>query len=174
METKRKYFGTDGIRGVASVPPLDPETLVRLGKAVAQVFLNVHKKRRILIGKDTRLSGYMIESSLAAGITAMGADLMLVGPIPTPGVAYLTKSMRADAGIMISASHNPFEDNGIKFFSKTGHKLPDAVEDEIAAIVAAPIDYTHAPTGSTLGRVIEERDKAQLYINHIVNSASYR
>ena len=113
MANGRKYFGTDGIRGVAGSSPLDPETLVRLGKAVAHVFMKDQKKHRILVGKDTRLSGYMIESSLAAGITAMGADLMLCGPIPTPGVAYLTKSMRADAGIMISASHNPFEDNGI-------------------------------------------------------------
>mgnify|MGYP003353376373 FL=1 len=93
MATERKHFGTDGIRGVAGVSPLDPETLVRLGKAVAQVFMKSEKKRRILIGKDTRLSGYMIESSLAAGITAMGADLMLSGPIPTPGVAYLAKKI---------------------------------------------------------------------------------
>src|SRR5690606_6117015 len=110
MNKKRKYFGTDGIRGVASISPLDPETLVRLGKAIAKVFLKGQGKHRILIGKDTRLSGYMIETSLAAGITSMGANVFLVGPIPTPGVAYLTKSMRADAGIMISASHNPFED----------------------------------------------------------------
>jgi len=128
---ERKYFGTDGIRGVATVPPLDPETLVRIGKGIATVFLNKKGKHRILIGKDTRLSGYMIETSLAAGITSMGADVLLVGPLPTPGVAYLTKSMRADAGIMISASHNPFEDNGIKIFGADGFKLPDELEYEL-------------------------------------------
>jgi phosphoglucosamine mutase len=112
MASSRKYFGTDGIRGVASVSPLDPYTMVQLGKSIAHHFLGRRGRHRILIGKDTRLSGYMIETSLAAGITSMGADVMLVGPLPTPGVAYLTRSMRADAGIVISASHNPFEDNG--------------------------------------------------------------
>jgi phosphoglucosamine mutase len=137
MTQARRYFGTDGIRGVAGTPPLDPETLVRLGKAVASIFMrdNGHKRVRILIGKDTRLSGYMIESSLAAGITAMGADLMLCGPLPTPGVAYLTKSMRADAGIVISASHNPFEDNGIKIFGADGYKLPDELEEQVEALL---------------------------------------
>ncbi len=135
MANGRKYFGTDGIRGVAGSSPLDPETLVRLGKAVAKVFMKDQRKHRILIGKDTRLSGYMIESSLAAGITAMGADLMLCGPVPTPGVAYLTKSMRADAGIMISASHNPFEDNGIKIFGSDGFKLADELELEIEQLL---------------------------------------
>ncbi len=137
MIQARKYFGTDGIRGVAGTPPLDPETLVRLGKAVASIFMrdNGHRRVRILIGKDTRLSGYMIESSLAAGITAMGADLMLCGPIPTPGVAYLTKSMRADAGIVISASHNPYEDNGIKIFGSDGYKLPDELEAQVEALL---------------------------------------
>lgn len=135
MANGRKYFGTDGIRGVAGSAPLDPESLVRLGKAVAKVFMKDQRKHRILIGKDTRLSGYMIESSLAAGITAMGADLMLCGPVPTPGVAYLTKSMRADAGIMISASHNPFEDNGIKIFGSDGFKLADELEAEIEQLL---------------------------------------
>ena len=131
----RKYFGTDGIRGVASVPPLDPESLVRLGKAIAKIFLKRKGKHQILIAKDTRLSGYMIETALAAGITASGADVLLVGPIPTPGAAYLTKSMRADAGIMISASHNPFEDNGIKIFGSDGYKLADDLELEIEALL---------------------------------------
>jgi len=138
MVGERQYFGTDGIRGVAGTSPLDPETLVRLGKAVASIFMQAHpgKRARVLVGKDTRLSGYMIESSLAAGITAMGADLMLCGPVPTPGVAYLTKSMRADAGIVISASHNPFEDNGIKIFGADGFKLPDALEERVEALLA--------------------------------------
>ena len=131
----RKYFGTDGIRGTASVAPLDPESLVRLGRAIAKVFLRRKGKHQILIAKDTRLSGYMIETALAAGITASGADVLLVGPIPTPGAAYLSKSMRADAGIMISASHNPFEDNGIKIFGADGFKLPDDIELEIEALL---------------------------------------
>lgn len=137
MENGRKYFGTDGIRGVAGRAPLDPETMVRLGKAVAKIFMDASpgKRARVLIGKDTRLSGYMIESSLAAGITAMGADLMLCGPVPTPGVAYLTKSMRADAGIVISASHNPFDDNGIKIFGSDGFKLPDQLEERVEALL---------------------------------------
>lgn len=137
MANERKYFGTDGIRGVAGRAPLDPETMVRLGKAVAKIFTesNPGKRARVLIGKDTRLSGYMIESSLAAGITAMGADLMLCGPVPTPGVAYLTKSMRADAGIVISASHNSFEDNGIKIFGADGFKLPDHLEERVEELL---------------------------------------
>jgi phosphoglucosamine mutase len=128
---ERKFFGTDGIRGVAGASPLDPETLVRLGKAIATVFLRKKGKHRILIGKDTRLSGYMIETALCSGITSMGADVLLCGPLPTPGVAYLTRSMRADAGVVISASHNPFEDNGIKIFGADGFKLPDEVELEL-------------------------------------------
>jgi len=128
---ERSLFGTDGIRGIASEPPLDPHTLVRLGKSIAKIFLGKKGKHRILIGKDTRLSGYMIETALATGITSMGADVLLVGPIPTPGVAYLTRSMRADAGIMISASHNPYEDNGIKLFARDGFKLADEKELEI-------------------------------------------
>ncbi|MCB9030453.1 MAG: phosphoglucosamine mutase [Deltaproteobacteria bacterium] len=127
----KKYFGTDGIRGVANENILVPEKLVKIGKAIANVFLKEDRKHRILIGKDTRLSGYMIETSLASGITAMGVDVLLTGPIPTPAVAYLTKSMRADAGIMISASHNSYEDNGIKIFAADGFKLPDERELEI-------------------------------------------
>jgi len=137
MTQKRKFFGTDGIRGVANTPPLDPETCVLLGKAVAKVFLARKGKHRILIGKDTRLSGYMIETSIAAGITSMGADVMLVGPVPTPGVSYLTKSMRADAGIMISASHNSFEDNGIKIFGNDGLKLQDDIEIQIEELLGS-------------------------------------
>ncbi len=135
MNVHRKYFGTDGMRGVANVAPLDPETLVRLGKAIAKVLLKQSGRHRVLIGKDTRLSGYMIETALAAGITSAGADVLLVGPIPTPGVSYLTRSMRAQAGIMISASHNPYEDNGIKIFGGDGFKLADDMEAEIEAML---------------------------------------
>ena len=131
----RKYFGTDGIRGKAGEFPLDPETMVRLGRAIAYIFKGDGKKHKILIAKDTRLSGYMIESALAAGITAQGVNVQLCGPIPTPAAAYLTKSMRADAGIMISASHNPYEDNGIKIFAADGNKLPDEKEKEIEKLL---------------------------------------
>lgn len=140
MKEERRYFGTDGIRGTAGLSPLDPETLVRIGKAIAQIFTKSaeqrKRKHKILIAKDTRLSGYMIETALASGITSMGVDVLLVGPIPTPGAAYLTKSMRADAGVMISASHNPFEDNGIKIFGGDGFKLPDELELEIETLLA--------------------------------------
>jgi phosphoglucosamine mutase len=163
MSKTRKYFGTDGIRGVASIPPLDPETMVRLGKAIATVFLKKRGKHRILIGKDTRLSGYMIETSLAAGITSMGADVLLVGPIPTPGVAYLTKSMRADAGIMISASHNAFEDNGIKIFGADGYKLPDEMELEIENLVEPGILDGKAAEPGSIGKAARIDDAIGRY-----------
>ena len=163
MANGRKYFGTDGIRGVAGVSPLDPETLVRLGKAVAKVFLKDQRKHRILIGKDTRLSGYMIESSLAAGITAMGADLMLCGPVPTPGVAYLTRSMRADAGIMISASHNPFEDNGIKIFGSDGYKLADELEAEIEHLLEPGILDNKTIDSTQIGKATRINDAVGRY-----------
>lgn len=163
MANGRKYFGTDGIRGVAGVSPLDPETLVRLGKAVAKVFMKDQRKHRILVGKDTRLSGYMIESSLAAGITAMGADLMLCGPVPTPGVAYLTKSMRADAGIMISASHNPFEDNGIKIFGSDGFKLPDELEGEIEQLLEPGVLDGKVVDASQIGKATRINDAIGRY-----------
>ncbi len=159
----RKFFGTDGIRGVAGSSPLDPETLVRLGKAVAKVFMKDQKKHRILIGKDTRLSGYMIESSLAAGITAMGADLMLVGPVPTPGVAYLTRSMRADAGIVISASHNPFEDNGIKIFGADGFKLPDELEAEVEQLLQPGVLDGKVADSSQIGKATRINDAVGRY-----------
>lgn len=163
-QRSRKYFGTDGIRGVASVPPLDPETLVRLGKAIARVFLRTKgKKHRVLIGKDTRLSGYMIETSLAAGLTSMGADVQLVGPLPTPGVAYLTKSMRADAGIMISASHNPFEDNGIKIFGADGFKLADEIELELESLIEPGILDGVNATPSNIGKAARIDDAVGRY-----------
>ncbi len=136
-ETHRKLFGTDGVRGVANVEPITPETALKLGRALAYVYRNPNgRHRRILIGKDTRLSGYMLETALASGICSMGADVWLVGPLPTPAIAFLTHSMRADAGVVISASHNPFEDNGIKFFSCDGFKLDDETEQRIEALVA--------------------------------------
>lgn len=162
-KSERKYFGTDGIRGIASRAPLDPESLVRLGKAIATVFLKKSGKHRILIGKDTRLSGYMIETSLAAGITCMGADVQLVGPLPTPGVAYLTKSMRADAGIVISASHNPFEDNGIKIFSTDGFKLPDELEYELEQLMEPGVLDGKCAEPSEIGKAARIDDAVGRY-----------
>ncbi len=131
----RKLFGTDGVRGIANIYPITADIALKLGKAAALVLANGKKKPIILIGKDTRLSGYMVEYALTSGITSMGADVLLVGPMPTPAIAHLTKSFAADAGIMISASHNPAEHNGIKFFDKNGFKLPDDVEEKIEQLV---------------------------------------
>lgn len=127
----RKLFGTDGIRGLANRFPITPEVALKLGKAAAEVFKTDKQQHLILIGKDTRRSGYMLENALTAGICSMGVDVLLVGPMPTPAIAHLTKSFAADAGIMISASHNPAADNGIKFFSREGAKLPDETEEQI-------------------------------------------
>ena len=132
----RQLFGTDGVRGVANIEPMTSETALRLGRAVAYVFRRTAGRRhKIIIGKDTRISGYMLETAMASGICSMGVDVLLVGPLPTPGIAFLTRSLRADAGAVISASHNPFQDNGIKFFSSQGFKLPDDVELEIERLV---------------------------------------
>ena len=165
-----RLFGTDGVRGVANAE-LTPEIAFKLGRAAAEYFGRETAAPKIIIGRDTRLSGTMLESALAAGICSAGGNAHLLGVISTPAVSFLTSVMDANAGVVISASHNPFEDNGIKFFSKTGHKLPDAVEDEIEAIVASPVDYEKTPTGSSVGQVIVESDMAELYIQHIVNSA---
>src|SRR5260221_1320909 len=141
----RTYFGTDGIRGRVGEHPITPDFVLKLGYAAGKVLSRAdiappHRDRpAVLIGKDTRISGYMLESALEAGLSAAGVDTLLVGPMPTPGVAFLTKALRLSAGVMISASHNPFEDNGIKFFSGDGMKLPDAVESEIEALLEAPL-----------------------------------
>ncbi|HSD28501.1 MAG TPA: phosphoglucosamine mutase, partial [Vicinamibacteria bacterium] len=134
--SRRSLFGTDGIRGVANVDPMTPELALSLGRAVTFVAgRGKSHAPRVLIGKDTRLSGYMLETAIAAGVTSMGGRVLLCGPVPTPAVAYLTVSMRADAGVVISASHNPYDDNGIKVFAGDGFKLPDAVEEEIEALI---------------------------------------
>ena len=136
MNTRRKLFGTDGVRGIANEEPITSETALKLGRALAYVFRGSSgRHRKILIGKDTRLSGYMLETAIASGICSMGVDVWLVGPVPTPGIAFLTRSMRADAGVVISASHNPFQDNGIKFFSREGFKLDDGLEAKIEDLV---------------------------------------
>src|SRR5205823_2249220 len=128
-------FGTDGIRGVANEPPMTPEIAFKVGCAIAHVARKKGRAAKVLVGKDTRLSGYMLETALASGFCAMGGRVLLCGPIPTPAVAYLTVSMRADAGVVISASHNPFQDNGIKIFGSDGFKLPDDQEAAIEALM---------------------------------------
>ncbi|HSL91886.1 MAG TPA: hypothetical protein VK863_04485 [Candidatus Limnocylindrales bacterium] len=132
---QRKMFGTDGVRGVANTDPMTVENALALGQAVAHLFRSGGGRHKVVIGKDTRLSGYMFETALSAGICAMGGDVLLVGPLPTPGIAFLTHSMRADAGVVISASHNPYQDNGIKFFGSDGFKLPDELEERIEMIL---------------------------------------
>ena len=165
-----RLFGTDGVRGVANVQ-LTPELAFKLGYAAAKYFGREVASPKIIIGRDTRRSGPMLECALAAGICAAGGNAHLLGVMPTPAVSFLTSEVNANAGVVISASHNPFEDNGIKFFSKTGHKLPDAVEDEIADIVATPIDYSNAVSGSSVGTVVYEYGLAEKYIKHILGTA---
>ncbi|MDO4179513.1 MAG: phosphoglucosamine mutase [Phascolarctobacterium sp.] len=165
-----RLFGTDGVRGIANAE-LTPELAFKLGFAAATYFGREVRGPKIIIGRDTRRSGQMLESALAAGICAAGGNAHLLGVMPTPAVSYLTSEIKANAGVVISASHNPFEDNGIKFFSQTGHKLPDSVEDEIEAIVEAPIDYTQTPTGSRVGKIVYENGLAEKYIKHITSTA---
>lgn len=168
-----RLFGTDGVRGVAN-QELTPELAYRLGRAAAIYFGREVPQPKIIIGRDTRLSGTMLESALAAGICSAGGNAHLLGVIPTPAVSFLTGKLGANAGVVISASHNPFEDNGIKFFSHTGFKLPDMVEDEIANIVGMPVDFEANPIGSSVGRVIQESGMSELYIKHIVECADVR
>jgi len=148
----RKLFGTDGIRGVANVEPMTGELAMQLGRAIAHIFKEVKGRHRIVVGKDTRLSGYMLETALASGICSMGADVMLVGPLPTPGIAFITTSMRANAGVVISASHNPYYDNGIKIFSRDGFKLPDEMEHQIEELIFSNHLHSLRPTASEVGK----------------------
>lgn len=164
---KRKLFGTDGVRGVANVEPLTPETVVRLGKAIAQAFKNGPGRHKILIGKDTRLSGYMLEQALASGICSMGVDVLLVGPLSTPGIAFLTAGMRADAGVILSASHNSFEDNGIKIFTPQGFKLADEVESRIEDLVFSSELDKMAPTAAGVGKAFRIDDARGRYIQFL-------
>jgi len=145
MSNQKRIFGTDGVRGRANIEPVTAETALKLGRAAAHVFKNRNGqarnrvRHRIVIGKDTRLSGYMLENAISSGVLSMGVDVIFIGPLPTPGVAYVTRSMRADAGIVITASHNPYEDNGIKFFDSTGGKLSDELEERIEAELDQPV-----------------------------------
>ena len=165
-----RLFGTDGVRGVANVE-LTPELAFKLGRAAATYFGRETTTPKIIIGRDTRLSGTMLEAALAAGICSAGGNAHLLGVMPTPAVSFLTPEVKANAGVVISASHNPFEDNGIKFFSKTGHKLPDAVEDEIAELVSLPVECSKNPRGSSVGQVIVEEGLDKLYIDHVIAAA---
>jgi phosphoglucosamine mutase len=166
MSSQRQLFGTDGIRGRANAEPMTPELTLRLGRAIALVARRGKTRPpRIVIGKDTRLSGYMLETALAAGICAMGGRVLLSGPIPTPAVANLTQSMRADAGVVISASHNPFADNGIKIFGPDGFKLPDSEEAQIEQVMAADDDLMKSGhTGARIGRAERIADAQGRYI----------
>ena len=165
-----RLFGTAGVRGVANVE-LTPELAFKLGRAAATYFGRETTTPKIIIGRDTRLSGTMLEAALAAGICSAGGNAHLLGVMPTPAVSFLTPEVKANAGVVISASHNPFEDNGIKFFSKTGHKLPDAVEDEIAELVSLPVECSKNPRGSSVGQVIVEEGLDKLYIDHVIAAA---
>jgi phosphoglucosamine mutase len=163
--TERRLFGTDGIRGQANVYPMTPEVAVNLGRAVTLVARRgKNRPPRIVIGKDTRLSGYMLETALAAGVCAMGGRVMLSGPIPTPAVANLTQSMRADAGLVISASHNPYQDNGIKIFGPDGFKLPDEEEIAIEKLLVDPKQLNGNYTGARVGRAERVDDATGRYI----------
>jgi phosphoglucosamine mutase len=160
----RKVFGTDGIRGVANVYPMTTEVAMQLGRAIAYVCRSGPRRHRVLIGKDTRVSGYMLETALASGICSMGVDVLLVGPLPTPGIAQLTHSMRADAGVVISASHNPFQDNGIKLFGPEGFKLPDEEEANIEKLMTgSDIDHLR-PTAHKVGKAYRIDDAVGRYI----------
>ncbi len=165
-----KLFGTDGVRGVANVHPMTGEMAMQIGRATAYLFKNRGGRHRIVIGKDTRMSGYMLETALASGICSMGVDVLLVGPMPTPAVAFITRSMRADAGVMISASHNPFYDNGIKIFSHDGFKLPDEMEEKIEALISSNSIDSLRPTAREVGKAFRIDDARGRYIVYLKNT----
>ncbi len=167
---ERKLFGTDGVRGVANVYPMTAELAMQLGRALAHVIRRGPHRHRVVIGKDTRLSGYMLEQSLAAGICSMGVDVVLVGPLPTPGISFITRSQRADAGAVISASHNPYQDNGIKFFSRAGFKLPDETEVELEGLIFNnAIDHLR-PTATKIGKAFRLEDAGGRYVEYLKNA----
>ena len=160
-----RYFGTDGIRGRANRPPITPDVAMKVGMAAGLVFRNGDHRHRVVIGKDTRLSSYMIENALTAGFLSVGVDVMLTGPVPTPGIAMLTRSMRCDLGVMISASHNPYDDNGIKLFGPDGAKLTDAAEAEIEALIDADLGSRLAAPAE-LGRAKRVESVTDRYIEY--------
>ncbi len=162
-----KLFGTDGIRGTINRSPMTPEDVLRVGMAAARALRKEHGRNTVIIGKDTRLSGYMIESALTSGMCSMGMNVTLTGPIPTPGIAFLTRALRLDAGVVISASHNTFEDNGIKFFSSDGFKLPDEIEERIEKLVSDPRLGIRRPSGAKIGKAYRLEDATGRYIEYI-------
>lgn len=166
----RKLFGTDGVRGIANQDPMTSEMALRIGRAAAHLFRDSTRRHRVVIGKDTRLSGYMIESALTSGLCSMGIDVLLVGPVPTPGIAFLTRSLRADAGVVISASHNSYEDNGIKFFGRDGFKLPDSVEAKIEELLFSGAVDSIRPTAAEIGKALRIDDALGRY-NEFVKSS---
>ena len=170
MMQTRKIFGTDGVRGIANVEPVTAETALKLGRAAAHVFKHLEVQARgqgrhkIVIGKDTRLSGYMLENALSSGILSMGVDVLFIGPLPTPGVAYVTHSLRADAGIVITASHNPYADNGVKFFRADGYKLDEKIEAQIEDLVFSGRIEGIRPTAEDVGKAVRIDDALGRYI----------
>jgi phosphoglucosamine mutase len=167
---ERRLFGTDGVRGTANVWPMTAEVAMQLGRALAYLIRNGSHRHRVVIGKDTRLSGYMLEQALAAGITSMGVDVDLVGPLPTPGIANITTSMRAEAGAVISASHNPYQDNGIKFFWRDGFKLPDEAETRLEELMGSGHVNDIRPTADKVGRAFRLDDARGRYIVFLKNT----
>ena len=176
MTAPKKIFGTDGVRGTANVEPVTAETALKLGRAAAHVFKNLEReargrgKHKIVIGKDTRLSGYMLENAISSGILSMGVDVLFIGPLPTPGVAYVTRSLRADAGIVITASHNPYTDNGIKFFRADGYKLDDKIEGEIENLVFTGEIENVRPSSELIGQAVRIDDALGRYIEFAKSS----
>ncbi len=176
MSSPKKIFGTDGVRGTANVEPVTAETALKLGRAAAHVFKNLERqsrgrgKHKIVIGKDTRLSGYMLENAISSGILSMGVDVLFIGPLPTPGVAYTTRSLRADAGLVITASHNPYTDNGIKFFRADGYKLDDKIEGEIENLVFTGEIENVRPTAGEIGKAVRIDDALGRYIEFAKSS----
>ena len=176
MSIPKKIFGTDGVRGTANVEPVTAETALKLGRAAAHVFKNLERqsrgrgKHKIVIGKDTRLSGYMLENAISSGILSMGVDVLFIGPLPTPGVAYATRSLRADAGIVITASHNPYTDNGIKFFRADGFKLDDKIEAAIEDLVFTGEIEKVRPHSDQIGKAVRIDDALGRYIEFAKSS----
>ena len=172
MPAPKKIFGTDGVRGTANIEPVTAETALKLGRAAGHVFKTLASESRgrgrhkIVLGKDTRLSGYMLENAISSGILSMGVDVLFIGPLPTPGVAYVTRSLRADAGIVITASHNPYADNGIKFFRADGYKLDDKIEYEIEGLVFNGGIENIRPTADEVGKAVRIDDALGRYIEH--------
>src|SRR2546426_3421968 len=170
MSQIKRIFGTDGVRGIANVEPVTAETALKLGRAAGHVFKHLEAQPRgrgrhkIVIGKDTRLSGYMLENAISSGILSMGVDVLFIGPLPTPGVAYVTRSLRADAGIVITASHNPYADNGIKFFRADGYKLDEKIEAEIEGLVFNGGTENIRPTADDIGKAVRIDDALGRYI----------